>query len=151
MKGNEGFLIREAQEADLEGLLELYTHLHNNGMPVVDDGLKALWQGICIQVNHHVLLGVVGERIVSSCVLVVIPNLTCGQRPYGLVENMITRPTEQNNGYATRLLARVEEIAQAQGCYKLMLMTGSKEERTLGLYEKAGYNRKDKTAFVQWL
>ena len=33
----------------------------------------------------------------------------------------------------------------------MMLLTGSKEEATLRFYEKAGYNRKDKTAFVQWL
>ena len=29
--------------------------------------------------------------------------------------------------------------------------TGSKEESTLNFYIKAGYNYKDKTAFIQWL
>lgn len=32
-----------------------------------------------------------------------------------------------------------------------MLLTGSKEESTLRFYESAGYNKKDKTAFIQWL
>ena len=32
-----------------------------------------------------------------------------------------------------------------------MLLTGSKQESTLRFYEKAGYNCKDKTAFIQWL
>lgn len=36
-------------------------------------------------------------------------------------------------------------------CYKMMLLTGSKKESTLHFYEQAGYNRKDKTAFIQWL
>ena len=36
-------------------------------------------------------------------------------------------------------------------CYKMMLLTGSKEERTLRFYENAGYNSSDKTAFIQWL
>jgi hypothetical protein len=35
--------------------------------------------------------------------------------------------------------------------YKIMLMTGSKKESTLSFYEKAGYNRSDKTAFIQWI
>ncbi len=32
-----------------------------------------------------------------------------------------------------------------------MLITGSKSENMLQFYELAGYNRNDKTAFVQWL
>jgi hypothetical protein len=31
-----------------------------------------------------------------------------------------------------------------------MLLTGSKEQSTLDFYEHAGYNRNDKTAFIQW-
>ena len=44
----------------------------------------------------------------------------------------------------------VTVIARAAG-YKLMLMTGSREENTLRFYERAGYNRTDKTGFVRWL
>lgn len=31
-----------------------------------------------------------------------------------------------------------------------MLLTGSKNEKTLNFYENAGYNGVDKTAFIQW-
>lgn len=33
----------------------------------------------------------------------------------------------------------------------MMLLTGAKDESTLNLYHKAGYNSLDKTAFIQWL
>ena len=36
-------------------------------------------------------------------------------------------------------------------CYKIMLLTGSKEESTLNFYRNAGYNSSDKTAFIQWI
>lgn len=42
-------------------------------------------------------------------------------------------------------------VAEEENCYKMMLLTGSKEEGTLRFYERAGYNRNDKTAFIQWL
>ena len=42
-------------------------------------------------------------------------------------------------------------MAEAAGCYKMMLLTGAKDEGTLEFYKKAGYNCKDKTAFIQWL
>lgn len=35
--------------------------------------------------------------------------------------------------------------------YKMMLLTGSKEESTLNFYRNAGYNSSDKTAFIQWI
>ena len=36
-------------------------------------------------------------------------------------------------------------------CYKMMLLTGSKDPNTLRFYEMAGYNSNDKTAFIQKL
>ena len=33
----------------------------------------------------------------------------------------------------------------------MMLLTGSKKESTLKFYERAGYNSRDKTGFIQWL
>ena len=33
----------------------------------------------------------------------------------------------------------------------MMLLTGSKEQKTLEFYKNAGYNCTDKTAFIQWL
>jgi len=32
-----------------------------------------------------------------------------------------------------------------------MLLTGSKDDKTLSFYNNAGYNSADKTAFIQWL
>ncbi len=101
--------------------------------------------------NHHILVGTIDEKIISSCVLVVVHNLTHQQRPYALIENVITDKSFRNFGYATMLLEHAKSIAAENNCYKIMLMTGSKEENILNFYEKAGYNRNDKTAFIQWL
>ncbi len=43
------------------------------------------------------------------------------------------------------------QIAEGNNCYKMMLLTGSKEESTLNFYRNAGYNSSDKTAFIQWI
>ena len=64
---------------------------------------------------------------------------------------MVTDSAFRGKGYATECLNYAKEIAQAQGCYKMMLLTGSKNEKTLDFYRRAGYNSADKTAFIQWL
>lgn len=57
----------------------------------------------------------------------------------------------RGRGYATECLNYAKEIAVKQNCYKIMLLTGSKEQKTLEFYRKAGYNSADKTAFIQWI
>lgn len=93
----------------------------------------------------------VDEKIVSSCVCVIIPNLTHNQQPYAFVENVITDEAYRKQGLATSCLDYAREIAVRENCYKLMLLTGSKQDSTLDFYRKAGYNSEDKTAFIQWL
>lgn len=81
----------------------------------------------------------------------IIPNLTRNVRPYAFVENVVTHADYRNRGYATDCLNYAKRIARTSNCYKMMLLTGSKEERTLDFYRNVGYNSADKTAFIQWL
>ncbi len=143
--------IREAGEYDLERLLCLYTQLHDNTMPDINDALVSLWRRILNDVYHHIIVGTLNGIIIASCVLMIVPNLTHHQRPYALIENVITDEKHRNKGYATAVLNHARNIAVHENCYKIMLMTGSKLDSTMMFYEQAGYNRHDKTAFIQWL
>ena len=142
--------IREAELNDLESLLELYTHLNNNPMPAMDGSLEKIWKNILNDGNHHVIVGITDGIVVSTCILLIVPNLTHGQEPYAIVENVVTHGDYQKRGYGAAILEYAKNVAISEGCYKISLMTGSKKESTLRFYEKAGYNRNDKTAFIQW-
>lgn len=144
-------IIRKAEKSDLVQLLELYTHLHNNPFPNIDSRIENIWSKITNDPNHHILLGFVDDKLVSSCVVIVVENLTRQQRPYAVIENVITDPNYRGRGFASLILSAAKSIAEENNCYKIMLMTGSKEESTLKFYQRAGYNSNDKTAFIQWL
>lgn len=144
-------IVREAEPPDLSNLLVLYTDLHENPLPELDDALRGLWRQILADGNHHIFVGLIAGRIVSSLVCVVVPNLTHAQRPWAIVENVVTSPEYRHQGYATRMLDAARDLARRENCYKIMLMTGAKDEKTLKFYENAGYNQKDKTGFIQWL
>ena len=144
-------IIREAARSDLDGLLTLYMQLHDNPFPEKTDALAALWDGILADKNHHIIVAEENGRIVSSCVCVIVPNLTRAQRPYALIENVITDKDYRKRGLATDCLNFAKELAVRENCYKMMLLTGSKEQSTLDFYERAGYNKNDKTAFIRWL
>lgn len=144
-------MVREIKETEMEKLLTLYLHLHEEALPDMTTHLKNTWAAILNDANHHIIVNEINGEIVSSCVCVVIPNLTRNVRPYALVENVVTHSDFRGKGYATDCLNYAREIALQANCYKMMLLTGSKEEDTLRFYMQAGYNSTDKTAFIQWL
>ena len=144
-------MVREANESDLQNILRLYLHLHEDHIPQDSEQLQKTWAQILRDDNHHLIVKEVDGKIVSSCVCVIIPNLTRDIRPYAFIENVVTDSSCRGKGYATECLDYAKKIAQSQGCYKMMLLTGSKEEKTLDFYRRAGYNSTDKTAFIQWL
>lgn len=144
-------MIREIRNADFSGLMQLYMQLHDNPMPGKTPEVMELWRRIMKDKDHHIIVAEEDGRIVSSCVCVIIPNLTHNQQPYALVENVITDEKYRRRGLATECLNYAKQIAQNENCYKMMLLTGSKKESTLEFYRQAGYNSEDKTAFIQWL
>lgn len=144
-------MVREAKEKDLQEILELYLYLHETSVPEMSEHMTDTWSQIIQDTNHHLIIKTVDERIVSSCVCVIIPNLTRNVRPYAFVENVVTHADFRGKGYATECLDYAKEIAERQNCYKMMLLTGSKDQKTLDFYKNAGYNSTDKTAFIQWI
>lgn len=144
-------MIREAVHSDLKEILEVYLDLHETKIPEASEQLRDTWEKIINDKDHHLIVCEVDGKIVASCVCVIIPNLTRNVRPYAFVENVVTHSEHRGRGYATDCLNYAKEIAKASDCYKMMLLTGSKEAKTLAFYENAGYNSSDKTAFIQWL
>lgn len=138
--------IRNARAGDLIRLLELYAQLGPNPIPA--EPPQALWEKILAQPNHYILLAEENGRVVSTCTLTIILNLTHAGKPYALVENVVTDKAFRGRGFASACLARARELAAQAGCYKIMLLTGSKKEQTLRFYENAGYTRGEKTAFL---
>ena len=144
-------MIREANKDDLNALLELYLCLHEDRIPEETEHLSNTWEQIINDPNHHLIVNEVDGRIVSSCVCVIIPNLTRNVRPYAFIENVVTHKDYRRRGLAQECLNFAREIALKENCYKMMLLTGSKDPNTLRFYEKVGYNSTEKTAFIQRL
>lgn len=144
-------MVREIYSSELNKLLELYLHLHEKTMPDITEFLSSTWDTIIQDKNHHIIVNEVDDKIISSCVCVIIPNLTRNIRPYAFIENVVTHKDYRGRGYATQCLNYAKEIAIKDNCYKMMLLTGSKDDKTLNFYGNAGYNCSDKTAFIQWL
>ncbi len=141
--------IRLIQHDELAKLLDLYKQLHPEDPAVTNDpSLRSLWDEIYSDPYLHYLVVEADGQIISSCCLAIIKNLTRSLRPYGIIEHVITHTEFRNQGYGTKLLQHAVSIAKENNCYKVMLLSGSKNESTLRFYENAGFSRGIKTGFI---
>ncbi|WP_243759465.1 GNAT family N-acetyltransferase [Achromobacter insolitus] len=142
-------LIRELGQPDLKELLVLYAHLHEVDEPTPPLAIvESVWSELLSSPRFRYFGAILDGQLVASCNLTIIPNLTRACRPYGLIENVVTHRAYRNRGFGKAVLARAVKVAWEQDCYKVMLMTGRKDEATLRFYQPAGFDPKGKQAFV---
>ncbi|XAH23508.1 GNAT family N-acetyltransferase [Xylophilus sp. GW821-FHT01B05] len=141
--------IRPITPPELAELLALYHHLHAADDPLpAPEVVQAAWAELMAGPRHTCLGGYIDEVLMCACTLTIIPNLTRGCRPYALIENVVTHAKHRGRGHGKALLHAALARAWEAGCYKVMLLTGRKDEATLGFYEAAGFDRHGKQAFV---
>lgn len=141
--------IRELTIADLDDLLRLYRYLHTKDDPLPPSlEVEALWQAI--HKNHDLkYFGVfVDSHLIASCTIALIPNLTRGCRPYGVIENVVTHTDHRRKGYGRAVVEHALAWAWKKNSYKVMLLTGRKNKGIYDFYESAGFDRNAKQAFL---
>jgi GNAT superfamily N-acetyltransferase len=134
-------IIRPATRADLPQLLALYPHLHSaDRIPTLQVAARR-FEELRKYEGSAVFVAISNHDLVASCTLVVIPNLTRGGQPYGLIENVVTHVAFRGRGFGKQLLKVAVEAAWRADCYKVMLMTDSKNPSTLAFYASAGFEQ----------
>ena len=138
--------IRPALRSDLPQLLALYPYLNPaDAIPPLNVAERR-FDDLRKYEGSEIFVGFVEDAIVTSCTLIVIPNLTRGGEPYGLIENVVTHAAYRGRGFGKQLLQAAVAAAWQADCYKVMLMTGSKKPSTLAFYVAAGFEQ-TKTGF----
>jgi GNAT superfamily N-acetyltransferase len=138
---------RRANYSDLAEVIRLYAHL-NTSDPALDASVAAeIWGEILSNDCVHFIVVEEDNRLVSSCMLLIVPNLTRGGRPFAVIENVVTHPGCRRRGLGTSVLLFALEIAWNANCYKVMLATGREDEATLRFYGEAGFSQGAKTHF----
>ncbi|MEO9863248.1 MAG: GNAT family N-acetyltransferase [Yoonia sp.] len=131
---------------DLTALQSLYVHLIKNDVPCPPDVAQDAIATLSLYPGSGVLIARHKGTPVASCTLIIIPNFSRGGQPYALIENVVTHTNYRARGCGKALLDTASARAWDRGCYKVMLMTGAKDEGVLTFYEKAGFAQ-SKTGF----
>ena len=142
---------REATDLDFSGIMRLYRQLQPAD-PILTDGKdRSVFDEIINDERLHLFVLDDDGETRATCYLNVIPNITRSARSYAIVENVVTDERVRGQGLGKKIMQNTLEFAWSQGCYKVMLQTGSQRESTQEFYNSCGFSGDDKHAFVAWL
>lgn len=140
--------IREAISGDFDGIMRLMRQLQPTD-PILADGRDdAVFQSILDATSLHLFVLQYDSQIAASTYLNIIPNLTRRACPYAVIENVITDEKMRGRGLGKMIMKHTLEFAWNAGCYKAMLLTGSKEESTHAFYRSCGFLGNVKTGYL---
>lgn len=146
-------VLRDYEENDSQGLLELMRNLQGDLEPLFDRMLPA--QDLGPWYREHVLKRVQdsGGRVIIADVngefagyAVLLLRCTNDERPderahvYALVAELLVAPAYRGSGLGTRLLRRCEELARAEGVKWLRVEVLARNEGARRLYDRYGFS-----------
>lgn len=140
---------RELIKEDLHQLLCLYEHLHEQDSPLPETSVvETIWDSILDDEKLKYFGVFADDRLLASCAITIVPNLTRSCRPFGVIENVVVHSDWRRQGLGKQVLESALEYAWSADCYKVMLLTGRLDEETFKFYESAGFDRFSKQAFL---
>ena len=147
----KGMTVRLAVEADYPQLQILLAQLNPDDPPLPKTAAETFRQ---ILAAEHLQLIVAeaetaaGNRLVASCYLNILPNLTRGGRSYGVIENVVTDAGYRQQGLGQAVISKAVDLAWEAGCYKVMLMSGRSDAAVHKFYRSCGFDGDSKQAYI---
>ncbi|MDO6708627.1 GNAT family N-acetyltransferase [Photobacterium sp. 1_MG-2023] len=140
--------IRTARPQDLEGLLRLYRALRPHDQPLTAPAAEAHWEALLAQPNTRIIVADIDGTLASTCQLGLVPTLTNGAKPFGVIEHVITTDQYRRRGLSQKVIEKALALAWELDCYKVMLLSGETRTAAHQLYEKIGFQSGIERGFV---
>jgi len=135
-----------AKREHLPMILELYKQLIPEEDPINIIVANKIWEKI---ENNGIkyFIAIEDNKIISSCYLAIIPNLTRNGKSNGFIENVITDEKYRKKGIGKKMIEMAIEYGKQNNCYKIILQSSYKRKENHMFYEKCGFDGNSKRAF----
>lgn len=138
---------RPLTENDWPAAAALYAQLNTKAPMDADDAAKAQFAKVLAHDGTTIFGALSGDQVKAMVTLHLLPNVTYGGRPYGLIENVVTDQDARGQGLAKAAMTAALKAAWQADAYKVMLLTGLGNE-AVGFYEKLGFSSTEKAGMI---
>jgi GNAT superfamily N-acetyltransferase len=135
-----------AGKEDLPMILKLYEQLNPEENVINIEAAKNIWK-IIEQNNIRYFIAKENNKILASCYMVIIPNLTRNGQSIGFIENVITDKNNRRKGIGKNVMEMAIKYAKENNCYKILLQSNNKRKESHKFYENIGFDGDSKKAF----
>jgi GNAT superfamily N-acetyltransferase len=140
-------LVREAKKEDLQDILRLYQQLFPDEDYSNSGHYLETWNEILSDKKIVCFIVYVESVPVSTCLISIIPNLSRDQRPYALIENVVTHKDYRRKGFGKLVMEKAVNFAKQKNCYKVMFLSSSARKEAHLFYTKIGFDGISKKGF----
>ena len=135
-----------AGKEDLPMILKLYEQLNPEENIINIEHEKNIWE-IIEQNNIKYFVAKENNKIIASCYIAIIPNLTRNGKSIGFIENVITDKNYRRKGIGKNIMEMAIKHAEENNCYKVLLQSTNKRGEAHKFYEDIGFDGDSKKAF----
>lgn len=139
--------VRVLTEQDWPAAARLYAQLNTKASFVADAEAQANFAKVLRHDGTYIYGALLNGEVQAMATLHLMPNVTYGGRPYGLIENVVSDKAARGLGLARAVIEAAIEEAWLASAYKVMLLTGQQNE-AVGFYEKMGFSSDEKIGMI---
>ena len=139
---------RLANAADLDALLALFAVSEVSRAVEPRARAEQIWQETLARDGVAVFVSEADARIVSTCMLVTVPNLLRGGRQHGFIETVVTHSDYWGRGHGRAVIAAALAEAWNRDCHHVLLQSGRADPRVHRFYEGCGFVPGLRTAYA---
>ena len=141
-------VFRPAVAQDLPRILQLFSELNPDDPALASQKATGIWNELLDNPRVRYFVATDSDKIVGTCHVVAVPNLTRSGRPYAVLENVVVANSHRRLGVGRELMRLAIEFARSQACYKVMLLSNAKRTEAHRFYERIGFDGSSKRGFV---
>ena len=138
-------VIREAAEADIPRILDLYRQLSlgpvDEEEPRDIEGSRAMFRDMAAHPGYHLLVAEENGVVLGTIVFVILPGFAHTNRPWSVIEYVVVDEAYRSKGIGQQLMDYAADMAKAAGCYKIMLCSNKKRPDAHRFYRRIGYQQ----------
>jgi GNAT superfamily N-acetyltransferase len=140
--------VRLATIADLGSLLALFAASDVSRSAEPKERAEQIWAETIAREGLVVFVSDADTQIVSTCMLITVPNLLRGGRQHGIIENVVTHPDFQGRGHGRAVIGAALAEAWKRDCHHVLLQSGRADPRIHRFYERCGFVPGLRTAYA---
>ncbi|WP_151736395.1 GNAT family N-acetyltransferase ['Paenibacillus yunnanensis' Narsing Rao et al. 2020] len=142
-------MIREAAAKDASSLEVLYRILlpDREGIKVLPDRIGQ----IAANPGSFLYIYEKDGEAVATAHLHLCMDALCGDRPFAVIERVVTLPQHRGQGVGEALMRHAEAVACAHGAQKIMLSSNARRTDAHRFYERLGYDGDRSRLFTKML